>query len=191
MKTALAILASPRKNGNAAKMLDIAIHAAEQAGYAVTVVDLYAQNIAWCKGCMGCKKTGVCIIHDDIDKIREALLECDLVITACPTYFANVSAPLKNMFDRLVGAIMDDNHSSIPKPKLSPQQKYLLLTTCNTPFPFSRLGGQSSGTMRSMKEFYHISGMKCAGKVTFAGTRGKTELPAGVEKRIARCVERR
>jgi multimeric flavodoxin WrbA len=167
-------------------MLDIAMQAADQTGYTVKFCDLYQQNIAWCTGCMGCKKTGICVIHDDIDRIREDLLSCDLVITTSPTYFANVPVPLKNLFDRLTGAVMDDNNSAIPKPRLSPKQKYLLLVTCNTPFPLDRLGGQSTGTLRNMKEFFHISGMKCMGKVVYAGTRGKTQVPERIRRRIAR-----
>lgn len=184
MKKALAINGSPRKNGNAANMLDIAVKKAEQAGYDVVTYNLYETEIAWCKGCMACKKTGECIIHDDMDAIRESLLTCDLAMICSPTYFANVSAPVKNMFDRLVGAIMDDNNSSIPKPKLSKSQQYLLLTTCNTPFPLNRLGGQSTGTLKAMNEFFHTSGMRCKGKIVFAGTRGKNQIPSRIVEKI-------
>lgn len=184
MKKALAILGSPREHGNAAKLLDIAVTCASNAGYDVKTVNLYQQHITWCKGCMACKDTGICIIEDDITCIREGLLNSDLVILSSPTYFANVSAPVKNMFDRLVGAVMDDNNSPIPRPKLSSSQKYLLLTTCNTPFPFDRLGRQSSGCIRSMKEFFHISGMKCMGTVVFAGTRGQSQVPLRVKRNI-------
>lgn len=187
MKKALAILGSPRKDGNVAAMLRTATQHAERAGYEVQTVDLYEQQIAWCTGCMACKKTGVCAIDDDIVPIREMLLGCDLVMLASPTYFANVSAPIKNMFDRLVGAVMDDNSGPIPKGKLSPNQKYLLLATCNTPAPFDRLAGQSSRCLHSMNEFFAVSGMKCMGKVVFAGTRGKTELPPHIDKKLANC----
>lgn len=184
MKKAIVINGSPRRTGNASQMLDIATQKALQAGYHIDSYHLHEMEIAWCTGCMACKETGICVIHDDIDAIRDSLLACDLVIIASPTYFANVSAPVKNMFDRLVGAIMDDNNSSIPKPKLSPRQEFILMTTCNTPPPLDTLGGQSSGCLKSMYEFFHIAGMKCRGKVTFAGTRGKTQVPAKVAKKI-------
>lgn len=187
MKKALAILGSPRKRGNAAGLLDMAAEQARQAGYDVEKFDLYEHSIGWCRGCMSCKKTGLCVIEDDIVPVRERLRTCDLIILSAPTYFANVPAPVKNMFDRLVGAVMDDNNSTIPKPRLSAGQKYLLLTTCNTPFPFDRLGGQSSGCIKAMKEVFHISGMKCMGTVVYAGTRGKTEIPPKVVKQLKRC----
>lgn len=184
MKKMLAVLASPRKNGNASKMLDIAVQKAEKCGYDVDYINLYDKNLAYCKGCMSCKKTAACIINDDIKEIENQIKCCDLVIVSCPTYFANISAPLKNMFDRLVGVIMDDNSSIIPKPRLSPNQEYILMTTCNAPSPFDRIAGQSTGCIKAMKEFFHISGMKFRGKVVFSGTRNKDTIPEPIIKKI-------
>jgi len=138
---------------------------------------------------MNCKKSGICAIQDDIVQIRDLLLNCDAVVLSAPTYFANVPAIVKNLFDRLTGAIMDDNNSSIPKPKLSKEQKYLLMTTCNTPFPLNRLGGQSVGTLKAMDEFFRTSGMRKMGTVTFAGTRNKTEIPVAVQNKIRRYLK--
>lgn len=185
-KKLLAISGGPREGGNADKMLNLAVKSAEEAGWQTNTIWLYDQNITWCKGCMKCKKSGVCIIQDDIVQIRDLLLNCNAVILSAPTYFANVPAIVKNLFDRLVGAIMDDNSSIIPKPKLSKGQKYLLMTTCNTPFPFNYLGGQSKGTIKAMNEFFHISGMSKMGVVVFAGTRNKTEIPASIQNKIKR-----
>lgn len=186
-KTALAILGSPRRQGNLGQMLDAAVEAAKQASYTVEYLDLSECRIAPCAGCMGCKKGGVCVIDDDIGAIREALLRSRLVILAAPTYFANIPGPVKTMLDRLVGAVMDDNDGPVPKPRLSKEQEYLLLTACNTPAPFDRLAGQSSGALRAMREVFHIAGMRCRGQVVFAGTRGKTRPPERILRRIRRC----
>lgn len=186
-KKLLAILASPHQHGNIAAMLNLAMDAAKQSGYDIEFVNLYEKNIAFCKGCMACKKTGLCVIKDDISAIRQSLISSDMLVVGCPTYFANVTAPLKNMFDRLVATLMDDNGGTAPKPKLSKNQKYILLTTCNTPFPFDRLAGQSVGCLKAMNEALHISGMTCAGKVVFAGTKGKIKLPQSVQSKIERC----
>ena len=76
----------------------------------------------------------------------------------------------------------------IPKPKLSPKQNYILMTTCNTPAPFDRIAGQSTGCLKAMKEFFHTSGMKPIGKIIFAGTRGKAEIPKAIIKKIDDCI---
>lgn len=184
----LAICASPRRNGNAAKMLEIAAAQAKKSGYEVTYVDLYQKKIANCMGCMKCKQSGCCIIQDDIVPIREALLEAKLVVVSCPTYFANVTGPMKNVMDRLVAAVMDDNNSPIPKGKLSKSQKYLLMTTCSTPAPFDRIAGQSIGCIKAMREVFHVAGMKSAGTVIFAGTRNKEAIPTKIQKRIEKHI---
>lgn len=187
-KKMLAILASPRKQGNIAKMLQHAITVAENKGYEVHFISLYDQNITYCKGCMRCKQLGSCCIKDDIKPIEELLKTCDLTIMAAPTYFANIPAPAKNLFDRLVAVIMDDNDSFIPKPLLSKAHGYILMTSCSTPFPFDRLAGQSTGALRAMKEFFKTSGMHHLGNITFAGTKGKTEVPAKILNKIERLI---
>lgn len=184
MKKMLAILASPRKKGNAAKMLNRAVDKAKKCNYDVTYIDLYEKEFTYCKGCMACKQTISCIIDDEIHEIEKHLKESDLVVVSSPSYFANVPAPLKNMFDRLCGFVMDDNKSMIPKPRLSSKQEYVIMVTCNTPAPFDRLAGQSTNCVKAIKEFFHVSGMKFRGKVVFAGTRGKNKIPYFVEKKI-------
>ncbi len=189
MKKMLAILGSPRKNGNVANMLKIAMEEGEKKGYEVHYINLYEKKIAPCLGCMACKQTQACRLKDDIEEIRKLLIESDLTVLASPTYFANVSAPIKNMFDRLVGVVMDDNESMIPKPRLSANHKYILLTACNTPAPFDRLAGQSSGAIKMMKEFFNISGMKYGGSAIFAGTRDKKEVPTSVVSKIKKLIK--
>ncbi|MDE6280297.1 MAG: flavodoxin family protein, partial [Oscillospiraceae bacterium] len=73
-----------------------------------------------------------------------------------------------------------------PKPHLQ-GKKYLLLTSCNTPAPFSWILGQSRGAIRNMNEFFKTAGMKPMGKVVCAGAANKKELP----KQIVRKIERR
>lgn len=183
-KKLLAILGSPRKDGNAAKMLSLAMDCAKEAGWQTNLLCLYDLDITWCRACMSCRKTGICTIQDDIVQIRELLLSSDMVVLSAPTYLANVPGIVKNLFDRLVGAVIDD--SIIPKPKLSRKQKYLLLTACNTPSPLNYLGGQSKGAIKAMDEFFKISGMKKMGSVVFAGTRNKTEVPLKIQNKIRR-----
>ena len=187
-KKMLAILASPRKHGNLAHMLEHAVKTAESNGYEVHYIWLYEKEIKPCTGCMYCRKANTCCLKDDIKPIEELLKTSDLVVMASPTYFDNVSAPAKNLFDRLVSIVMNDNDSLIPKPLLSPKQQYLLMTTCNTPFPFDKLAGQSTGTLRAMKEFFNISGMTHLGNVTFAGTRNKTQVPPSILHKIERKI---
>ena len=44
--------------------------------------------------------------------------------------------------------------------------------------------------IKAMKEFFHISGMKCKGKIIFAGTR-KKEISASIIRKITKIVSKR
>lgn len=183
-KKLLAIAGSPHKDGATGRMLRYATETAQKRGWQVDYIDLYEQNIAYCKGCNICRKTHSCVQQDDIQKIAKKLLECDLVILAAPVYWANVPAVVKNMFDRLVGVVMEET-TGVPKPRLSGRQKYILLTACNTAAPFCFLFGQSTGALGRMKEFFRTAGMKYAGKCVWAG-RDKKMIPLHIKRKIER-----
>lgn len=92
---------SPRKNGATAKIL----HAMEQRllqkeNAAVEFVDISSLEMAPCKGCCFCYKTGHCFIKDDAEKLSDKIGEADGLIIGSPTYASNVSGQLKQFIDR-------------------------------------------------------------------------------------------
>ncbi len=186
-KLVLAILGSPHRNGTTAAMMDIATRRAEEKGYMVTKINLYEKNILFCIGCRNCMGTQICTQKDDMQKIVALLHDCQIVFLAAPVYWANVPAPVKNLFDRLLGTAMEVT-STFPKPRLQ-GKKYMILTSCNTPFPFSWIFGQSRGAIRNMDEFFKTAGMKPIGKVVCAGAASKKELPKRIARRIERCLK--
>lgn len=162
-------------------MLEAAVTGARSAGHHVNFINLYALRLLPCTGCMACRKSGRCVL-DDVASLRDALLACDAVVLAAPTYFANVPGPVKNMFDRLSGAVMDEGPGGLPHGKLSRRQTYFLITACTTPAPFDRLFGQSTGALRAMREFFRTAGMASKGSAVFAGSKGRHISP----ERLAR-----
>ena len=184
-RRALAILGSPHTDGITTSMLKHSIGAAEKAGYTVTKINLYEKNLAFCTGCRVCLKTEQCVQKDDIQEITSLLRECQVVILAAPVYWANVPAPVKNLFDRLLGTAMEET-TTFPKPRLSGKQ-YMLLTACNTPAPFSWIFGQSRGAIRNMDEFFQTAGMKPMGKIVCANTGKRKTVPENILKKIAGC----
>ncbi len=188
-KGLLAILGSPHANGMTAAMLNYAIRRAEEMGYNVTKINLYEKNLSYCTGCRACMDTQTCIQKDDIQEIVMCLQKCQTVVLAAPVYWANVPAPVKNLFDRLLGTAMEET-STFPKPRLK-GRSYMLLTSCNTPSPFSWIFGQSRGAIRSMDEFFKTAGMKPIGKIVCAGAANKKELPKLTIKKIDRCMKKK
>lgn len=174
-KKILAILGSPHMDGTTAAMLNHTIEAAQGADWQVDRVNLYEKQLSFCKGCRACLHTGMCIQKDDLQEIAFLLQNCDVVILAAPVYWASVPAAVKNLFDRLLGVAMEET-GTFPKPRLT-GKKYLLLTACNTPFPFSWICGQSRGAVRSMREFFKTAGLSCMGKAVCTNTGRKKALP--------------
>lgn len=188
-KKILALNGSPHKNGMSAKMISCAVSEAEKHGDKVKAFDLYDLNIAYCKGCRKCGDIEKCVFHDDIDTLYDEIKNCDIIILSAPTYWANVPACVKNIFDRLVGAAMD-NRKMIPKPRFTDKQKYLIMTSCDTPFPFSYIFGQANGTLKAMKEFFKTSGMKKLGSISVSSSRKYDSLPKSAENKIRRFLSK-
>ena len=186
-KKLLAILGSPHPHGITAGMLQCALAAAREHGWRVEQINLYEKQLAFCTGCRACMGAERCVLKDDIQEITDQIKACDMVVLAAPVYWANVPAIVKNLFDRLLGAAMEET-KTFPVPRLAGKQ-YILLTACNTPFPFSALFGQSGGTIRAVREFFKTAGVKCAGNFVCAGAEGKTEVPERLKKKIWHCFE--
>ena len=184
-KKLLAISGSPHTNGTTSTMLSYALDAANAAGYEITKINLYEKQLAFCKGCHACQKTGFCILQDDITEITAHLKAADVIVLSAPVYWANVPAVVKNLFDRLFGTVMEET-STFPKPRLS-GKRYLLLTACNTPAPFSYLFGQSRCALHSMDEFFKTAGMKCMGHIVCSNAHGKNILSKALIQKIRRC----
>lgn len=187
-KKLLAILGSPHENGSTAAMLRCALKIADSQGWEITTVSLYKKQIAFCKGCRHCMETRQCVINDDLREIAGLIKTHDRIILSAPTYWANVPAIVKNLFDRLLGTAMEET-ATFPRPRLSREQDYLLFTACNTPYPFSTLCGQSSGALRAMNEFFKTAGMTRLGAVTFSNAKGKAQLPEKITKKIERMLK--
>ena len=103
MKNILAIIGSPRNQGNtyyAVKKI-----CEEILCYSNVNIDflfLNEINLKPCKGCLLCLTKGEdkCPIEDDKYKIDEMIKNADLVIFATPVYGLNVSGIFKNFLDR-------------------------------------------------------------------------------------------
>jgi len=92
-KYVIALLGSPRKNGNSTVLAKRIIHGAESVGAGAETVYLNGLNIKPCQGCYACKKknsTG-CAVDDDMQPLYSKLVESDAWIIASPVYWFNMS----------------------------------------------------------------------------------------------------
>lgn len=99
MKT-IGILGSTRKGGNTEILMDVALEEARKKGGSASKIVLRDKVIAPCDGCMGCAKTGECVIHDDMQEVYEAIREADGIIWASPVYYWSMTGLTKIALDR-------------------------------------------------------------------------------------------
>ena len=96
----LGISGTPRKGGNSEILLNAALEPFAEAKWEVNRILLSENKIEPCVGCESCGERKSCFIEDDMYKVYETFVKCDAVIIAAPSYWRNVPAQLKALFDR-------------------------------------------------------------------------------------------
>lgn len=101
----LAIIASPRKEGNTFLIVEKIADKLKSLGeIEVEYLFLSDVNLSFCRGCRICFKKGedCCPNKEDgIKLIEEKMLSADGIILASPVYAMNMTALMKNLMDRL------------------------------------------------------------------------------------------
>ena len=102
----IAVNGSARKNGNSATMLKHAIKGAEEAGAETKLFNLFDLKYKGCIGCVSCKllggkSFGRCAQRDDLTPVLLETIDSDVLITASPIYFNDVTGMLRSFYERL------------------------------------------------------------------------------------------
>lgn len=94
------LFGSPNPNGSTGILADEFTKGAEAKGHQVERIDVCHANIHPCIGCIKCGYEGPCVQKDDVEMIRQKLLQCDMIVFATPLYYYGMSAQLKMVVDR-------------------------------------------------------------------------------------------
>lgn len=167
----LTINASPRRDGNIWRILDAAEATLRESGNEIQRINLCDKHFAFCTGCMRCRTASQCSLPvDDAHRIADLILHAEALIIAAPTYWANIPAQLKALFDRTVYALIDTSGPGrIPTP-LHRGRKAMIITACTTPWPWSGLLRQSSGMIAALRRILKPAGFKILPPVVLTGT---------------------
>lgn len=95
---------SPRKEGNTSHCLKIVMNELTSKGIECEYVWVGMEKLQGCTACYLCAKNKdkKCVITDDkINQYIEKILQADGIILGSPTYFCNVSTPIKAIIDRV------------------------------------------------------------------------------------------
>ena len=91
---------SPNKNGSSNMLAAEFARGAAEAGHSVQVIDTAHANIHPCTGCIHCGYEGPCVQRDDVNDIRQEILDADMMVFVTPLYYYGMSAQLKTLIDR-------------------------------------------------------------------------------------------
>lgn len=98
----IGIIASPRKEGNTAFIINQILEGAKAQGAETEAFSFSNLDIKPCRGCNGCKQSDRgCVINDDMQKIYDALEHADAIVLGLPIYMGQMSAQGKIFMDRL------------------------------------------------------------------------------------------
>lgn len=142
---------SPKKNGNTAKLLNVALEKAKEIGADIELIHasefLNELAVPFCVDCSApCK--GICLKGEKVEAIVESLKRADGVILASPVYFGTVSAQMKAFWDKI----------------RSLRGEKALLNTVGGAMSTgaTRFGGQET-TLRAMQDMMLVQGMTVVG----------------------------
>lgn len=97
-----AIVGSPRRTGNSAKLVEAVLEGARESGAEASIHYLGEKAIRPCTGCYSCEKTKECVIKDDdMAEIYADMEAADAYVFASPVYFNQVSGQFKTFLDRI------------------------------------------------------------------------------------------
>jgi multimeric flavodoxin WrbA len=113
MKQILAVMGSPRRNGNTHILVSKIVEGAKAKGAVVEELFLGDLNIRECDGCHACWKGKKCSKDDDMSDIYPAIIRSDVIIFGTPVYWYGPTALTKAFIDRFVYFNCPENRQKI------------------------------------------------------------------------------
>jgi multimeric flavodoxin WrbA len=87
----LGISGSPRKEKTSGvhKLVSTVL---EATGLEYELVSLRKKNISGCIACLGCVKDNVCKVEDDLQPLRDKIVDADAFVIGAPNYYSGMNA---------------------------------------------------------------------------------------------------
>jgi len=114
----VAVLGSPRPQGNSAGLARQFLTAARERGAEVLEFQLNDMTFRGCQGCLVCKtKSNTCVLEDDAAPVLAAIKEAQVLVLASPVYYGDIIGQLKCFFDRTYSFFTPEFNSRVPAGK--------------------------------------------------------------------------
>jgi multimeric flavodoxin WrbA len=173
MSTIVAIVASPRKEGNSSTLVKEMVVSAKQNGNEVKVHYLNTlSNVKGCQACMACKKTGKCVLKDDVAQILEDIRGADGIILSTPLYFSEANGQFRLLQDRFFSFLDGTMRSNLP-----PGKKVATVVTCGSGAPVANaLADKLEGTMVNYFQCVSVGKIVAAGNAPDDASKNKAAM---------------
>lgn len=126
----VAVLGSPRQNGNSTYIARRFLETAQRLGAETQSFALNVLSYRGCQACRACKKTSeVCILNDDLTEVLDVVREADVIVFASPVYFSDLSGQMKLFLDRMYCFLTPDFHSRSNGTRLLPGKAAVFILT--------------------------------------------------------------
>jgi multimeric flavodoxin WrbA len=173
------LVGSPRPKGTTQRLIKEFVKGAQMSHNEIDRFRVASMRIS---GCIGCQKGSLaqdkakpCIIHDEMDKIYEAMLSSDVIVWASGMYMWNFPSQLKAVIDRSY-ALMEADPSCLKGKKTA-----ILLASGDS-------GEANLASISSMaKEWFAYMGLDSLGIINLgdcsepSDAEGRPELKAAFE----------
>ena len=129
----IGIIASPRKEGNTAWVVNTILDGAKDRGAETQSWYFSDLDIGPCRGCLCChdgNRDRGCIIDDDMQELYVAIEAADTIVLGTPVYMGQMSAQAKIITDRLFAQI-SPRFSPYYKDKAAKKKMVLVFTQGN------------------------------------------------------------
>ena len=126
MMNIIGIIASPRKEGNTAWIVNKILEGAKEQGAETQSFNFSDLDIKPCRGCWCCHKGDQgCVIKDDMQKLNDAIDHANAIVFGSPIYMMQMSAQAKIIIDRMF-ARFSPRYSPYFKEESAAQKKLIL-----------------------------------------------------------------
>ena len=175
---------SPHSEGMTATVLR-AMVAELESEHTVEWIDTHRLNVKACRGCMICRPEGECILpRDDGHRVGESLRRAGMILVGTPTYWGNMSAPLKLIFDRNV-TTFESFYPGRPRPRKRGCYGYIVVTSGARGL-VRRLPSQAAGAAHAVRTILRGGGVRILGRLLVGGRPTFAERRSQIEARARR-----
>lgn len=134
MKKIVALLGSPRREGNSETIAARIMDTCKDLGAETTAFPLNELAYKGCQACMACKSgSEKCVVADDLAAVLDAVAEADVLIMASPIYFGEITGQLKCALDRMYSFLKPDYMTNSNPSRLAPGKKCVFVLTQGNP----------------------------------------------------------